>query len=71
MKLSTEQLNHFQNHGYLEIDDFFTTEDMGAFTEAVRAIIRFQCNKAIKIDSQFPKIITNRLSIQFDIKELQ
>ena len=57
MKLSNEQLNHFQNHGYLEIDDFFTPEDMKAFTDAVRAIIHFQCTKAGKIDPEFPEIM--------------
>ena len=57
MKLSTEQLNHFQNHGYLVIDDFFTLRDMKAFTEAVRAIIHFQCTKAGKIDPGFPEIM--------------
>lgn len=48
MQLSSEQVNFFNNNGYLILDNFLNKKELNDFSNAFKNLIRFALNKASK-----------------------
>lgn len=56
MLLSKDDLDSYQQNGYIIVKNAFSKNITNSFQESVREIIRFQCEKAKKQNPNFPDI---------------